>query len=147
MKKIILSFIVLFLFSCTHEVRPGQLSSGPQAKDAGAIISGEVSLANGIEARGEGVLFIMVRQKGVKSGPPLAVKRLQNPVFPIGFQMSQANVMIKSSRFQGDLELTAKWTQDGNPITNLPGDLGMTSPQQAVVGTSRDMKVVLDRKM
>jgi len=67
------------------------------------------------------ILFLIARRQ--ETGPPLAVLKVPNPSFPYDFELGQANVMIQTLRFEGDLQLTARLDSDGNARTKLPGDL------------------------
>lgn len=142
MKKNILIFYVLIFFSCSHEIVPGQLQAGPKPQNPDAIISGTVDIKSGLKMTGSGTLFIIARPKDQSDGPPLAVKRIEDPILPIGFQMSQANVMIPTNRFEGDITLTAKWSQSGTPMQDTPGDLSGKLAEPVAVGT-QDVKIVL----
>ena len=88
----------------------------------GATISGEVRLASG-DAPAGATLFIIARKSGVTGGPPLAVQRVPAPSFPFAFELSQANVMIPSLRFDGEMDVTARLDRDGNAMTRDPADL------------------------
>lgn len=145
MKKIVLT-IVLSLSACTHEIAPGQIAAGPQPLDPNAVVTGMVKLKEGITPHGTGTLFLIARPKGVEGGPPLAVKRVEDPVFPIGFQMSQANVMIQGNRFAGEIALSAKWSKEGSPMASSPGDLATSAPLGIEVGT-RDVEIVIDLEL
>lgn len=146
MKSIVKILIVVIMFgssACTHEVTPGQIAAGPKKIDKNAVIAGTVKLKEGLKPNGFGTLFIIARNAKVKGGPPLAVKRVEDPVFPIGFQMSQKNVMIKSNQFTGDITLSAKWSKSGSPMKTTSGDLFMTKPLLTKVGT-KGLEVILD---
>lgn len=144
MKKILLLvFCVLNFSNCSHEIVPGQLEAGPKSQNPDAVIAGTVDMSVGLKMNGTGTLFIIARPKGQNEGPPLAVKRIEDPVLPIGFQMSQANVMIPTNRFEGEITLTAKWSQSGTPMQDTDGDLSGKLSEAVVVGT-KDVKIVLD---
>jgi hypothetical protein len=88
----------------------------------GATISGEVRL--GTDAAPDGaMLFVIARSAGTRGGPPLAVLRVPAPQFPFAFELSQANVMIPSLRFEGEMDVTARLDSDGNAMTKDPRDL------------------------
>jgi cytochrome c-type biogenesis protein CcmH len=142
----VLTIFFFFVFiHCNHEITPGQIAEGPQLIDENAVITGTVKIKEGLIPKGTGTLFIITRLKGEGGGPPLAVKRVEDPVFPIGFQMSQANVMIKGNRFRGEVTLTAKWSRQGSPMVVASGDLSTTSRRDVMVGT-RELEIILDHE-
>lgn len=145
MKKILTVIFCLFFFaSCSHEITPTQLEDGPRAVDKNAVVTGTVAVKEGLTPKGTGTLFVIARSKDVVGGPPLAVARIEDPVFPIGFRLSQANVMIPSNRFEGEVTITAKWSKMGSPMAAAPGDLATADAQNVKVGTT-EIQVVLDR--
>ena len=87
----------------------------------GETISGEVRLAG--DAPAGATLFVIARPKGARGGPPLAVLRVTAPSFPFAFELSQANVMIPSMRFAGEMDVTARLDGDGNAMTRDAADL------------------------
>lgn len=88
----------------------------------GPAIAGEVRLG-GSAAPDGAMLFVIARAQGARGGPPLAVLRVPNPGFPFAFELSQANVMIPSMRFDGEMDVTARLDIDGNAMTRDAGDL------------------------
>jgi hypothetical protein len=95
----------------------------PAKGTAGPDISGFVRIAESVAGSRPpgGVLFIVARSGG--PGPPLAVLRVQSPVFPHEFEIGQANVMMPGLVFEGEIQLSARLDSDGNAMTKLPGDL------------------------
>jgi hypothetical protein len=140
------SLITLLFSACTHEITPGQLSEGPRAVDRNAMISGTVEAAPGITLDGSGTLYIIARSKDRPFGPPLAAKNFPDPVLPIEFEMGQDNVMIMSNVFSGNINLTARWDQDGNPLSTQPGDVTADIVEGVPVGT-KGIKIILNKKV
>lgn len=137
------------LIGCTHELHPGQIGAGPVARDPNAVIAGEVDLAQGLSPLGAAKLFIIARRKEKPFGPPLAVKAITDPVFPLSFEMSQKNVvnMAQSAaplRFEGELVLKVRLDQDGSPTSVTPGDLVTANDITVNVG-EKDLKLLLDK--
>lgn len=97
-------------------------ASGEEAV-AGPPIKGRVALAPAVAARAasNGILFIVARRGG--AGPPVAVKRIESPVFPLEFELGPDDRMIQAMPFTGPLLLTARLDGDGNATTRSPGDL------------------------
>ena len=97
-----------------------------EAAPAGAVgppIRGRVTLAPAVASRapGSAVLFLIARRGG--AGPPVAVKRIESPAFPLDFELGPDDRMIQAMPFTGPLQLTARLDGDGNATTRSPGDL------------------------
>jgi cytochrome c-type biogenesis protein CcmH len=92
------------------------------AATSGPPVRGRVELAPGAAspAAGQAILFVIARRG---SGPPIAVKRIQAPVFPLDFEIGADDRMIATVAFAGPLELAARLDGDGNASTRSPGDL------------------------
>jgi len=87
-------------------------------------IEGTVELEAG-HAPGTGaraVLYIIARPAGAQGGPPLAVKRIVAPAFPVSFSLGPNDVMIQGTAFEGPLNLTARLDRDGDPLTREAGE-------------------------
>jgi hypothetical protein len=97
-----------------------QTSRAGSAK--GPTITGEIRLGGGEPPAGA-MLFVIARAAGSRGGPPLAVLRVPQPQFPYAFELSQANVMIPSLRFSGEMDVTARLDSDGNAMTKDATDL------------------------
>ena len=71
------------------------------------------------------MLFIIARRGA--TGPPLAVKRVSAPRFPLDFSLGPDDRMIQAMPFQGPIRLSARIDADGNASTRSPGDLQTNS--------------------
>jgi cytochrome c-type biogenesis protein CcmH len=111
---------------------------------AGDPIRGRILLAGALEGRvPEGaVLFLVARTSD--AGPPVAVKRVPDPVFPLSFEIGPGDRMMQGIPFTGPFQLTARVDADGNAATRNPGDLQGASPGRVETGT-RDVEVVIDQ--
>jgi len=89
----------------------------------GAPISGRVEIAPELaeKAPGGAILFIIGRRGG--GGPPLAVKRVPSPGFPLDFTLGPDDRMIQAMPFAGPITLSARLDADGNATSTEPGDL------------------------
>jgi len=95
----------------------------PPVAAARAPIRGTLALASGREGsvpRG-GVLFLVARSP--RGGPPVAVKRVTSPAFPMEFVIGPDDRMIEAIPFEGPLLLSARVDADGNATSRQPGDL------------------------
>jgi hypothetical protein len=96
----------------------------PASGGAAAPVSGTVSLAGGFEKKvPAGAILFVVARTGQAGGPPLAVKRIESPHFPLEFTLGPDDRMIKQMPFVGPLQLSARLDADGNAMTRAPGDL------------------------
>jgi hypothetical protein len=68
-------------------------------------------------------LFIIARSASSAGGPPLAVKKIDKPSFPLGYSLSQENVMMQGTPFTGKITISVRLDKDGNAVTRGPGDL------------------------
>jgi hypothetical protein len=90
-------------------------------------------------------LFIIARPATAAGGPPLAVKKIARPTFPVDYTLNQDNVMMQGTPFTGKINLTVRLDKDGNPVTRTPGDLtGEYKKNPVEVGT-KNVDVVLDQ--
>lgn len=125
----------------TQLVAPDR-SPGPPST-AGATITGTVALAPSlpVETPAAGALFIIAR-KG--SGPPLAVKRIPNPTFPVEFSVGPEDRMLADRPFEGQITLLARLKRDGSAGPPASGDLEGQAAGAVRVG-QRGVRIVLDR--
>lgn len=94
----------------------------------GDPVRGTVELDDALRARAPrgGVLFVIARSGG--GGPPLAVKRIADPQFPLDFEIGPEDRMIEQMPFAGPLLLSARLDADGNATTRGAGDLQGSAP-------------------
>ncbi len=118
----------------TREGPPPDLAALPDPAGAAPdpSILGEVQLADEVTAPAGGVLFVVARSSS--GGPPVAVKRFQNPSFPQRFRLGPADRMIESTPFRGPFVLTARLDSDGNVTTRESGDLTASAPGSVATG-------------
>jgi tetratricopeptide (TPR) repeat protein len=80
-----------------------------------------LKLANGVVLPGKGVIFIIARPAGVRSGPPTAVKRLPLSTFPIDVELSAADSMM-GQPLPAKMRIEVRVDSDGDPMTRDPKD-------------------------
>lgn len=130
---------------------PAAGAAGQAAKAApapkGQSISGTITIDAKLKAKLEGnaALFIIARAAGSAGGPPLAVKKIDKPSFPLQYTLSQENVMMQGTPFTGKINLTARLDKDGNPTTRGAGDMtGEYKKNPAEVG-AKNADIVIDQ--
>ena len=100
---------------------PGVQPRGTAA--ALASIEGTVRLAAGLEGSvPDGAILFIIARHGA-GGPPLAVKRVASPRFPLDFNIGPDDRMIEAMPFAGPLTVTARVDADGDAGSRNPGDL------------------------
>jgi Flp pilus assembly protein TadD len=91
---------------------------------------------------GRAVLFIIARPGG--GGPPVAVKKIEHPVFPLSYSLGSESVMSQGATLTGKLTLSARLDKDGNPMTRDPGSLMGEHKTPVDVG-SKNVDFVMDQ--
>ena len=120
------------------------------AASPGQAISGTITIEPKLKAHVDpnAALFIIARPAGGgPGGPPLAVKKIDKPMFPLNYSLNQENVMMQGTPFAGKIDITVRLDKDGNPTTRGSGDLtGEHKKNPAEVG-AKNVDVVLDKLM
>ena len=62
--------------------------------------------------------------------------RVEDPEFPLDFEIGPDDRMIEGLPFTGPFELTARVDADRNAMTRTPGDLQGKSPGPVATGTA-----------
>jgi hypothetical protein len=94
----------------------------------------------------DAVLYLIARREGEVSGPPVAVKRFTQPLeFPLNFELSQQDVMIPDTQFDGKLIISGRIAQKGSATPVQSGDIeGKSQPNPVEVG-EKNLKVLLNQ--
>ena len=71
-------------------------------------------------------------------GTLIAVKKLPATKFPLAFDLSAADMPFQNGAFDGELTLTARIDQDGDPLTHQKGDILGTLPKVRVGSQERE---------
>jgi cytochrome c-type biogenesis protein CcmH len=118
-------------------------SSTSMPRQIGGSISIDPKLQANVDS--QATLFIIARPFDAAKGPPLAVKKIDRPIFPISYSLGPENVMMQGVPFTGKVTITARLDKDGNPTTRQPGDItGDYKKNPAVVG-AKNVDIVLDQ--
>ena len=126
-------------------VVPAPSASAPQPRSA--QITGTITIDPKLKASVDpnAALFIIARPAGGAAGPPLAVKKIDKPVFPLAYSLSQENVMMQGTPFAGKINITVRLDKDGNAVTRGPGDMtGDYKKNPAEVGVN-NADIVVDQ--
>jgi cytochrome c-type biogenesis protein CcmH/NrfG len=119
-------------------------ANAPAAPSSSAEVSGTISIDP--KLRGDvdpnATLFIIARQTG--GGPPLAVKKIDKPTFPLSYSLGQENVMMQGRPFTGKINISVRLDKDGNAMTREAGNLVGDYPKNPVDTGSQKVDIVLD---
>jgi Flp pilus assembly protein TadD len=80
-----------------------------------------VDLPKGVTVPDRAILFVIVREAGLESGPPSAVKRVPAVNFPITVTLTEKDSMAGEG-LPGLVRIDARVDRDGDPLTKDPGD-------------------------
>jgi hypothetical protein len=122
-------------------------AAAPAAAGPGGSITGKIELAPALaKNKPEGTLFLVARRisdnPGVR-GTLIAVKKLPATKFPLAFEMSSADMPFQQGAFDGELTLTARIDQDGDPLSHQKGDYLGSLPKVRV--GSKNVRLTLDQ--
>jgi len=114
-----------------------------QMPEPGGAIAGTVTMVPQLspEVPASGALFIITRQG---NGPPLAVKRIPNPTFPVAFSLGRGDQMLAGTPFEGEVRLLARLKRDGTTGPPAPGDFAGEAQGPVRVG-QHGVEIVLDQ--
>jgi hypothetical protein len=120
----------------------------PAGGDEGASITGSIVLtASTAKARPRGGTLYLVARRPPDNpsarGTLVAVRKLPATTFPLAFSLTAADMPFQNGPFDGELQLTARIDQDGDPLTHEKGDVFGTLAKVQV--GSHDVKLALDQ--
>lgn len=133
---------------------PGEGRGAPplasEVAEAGAEappIQGRVEVAPELanQVPGGAILFIIARRAA--AGPPLAVKRIADPTFPLAFELGPADRMIQQLPWEGPLTLSARLDQDANATSRSEGDLQGEAKGPPIHPGATDALITLDQRL
>lgn len=123
------------------------LAHGCEQVGAKNVVGGTISLAPDLTTHvdPDDVLFIIVRRpQGMPR--PIAVQRIDDPRFPVTFEITNQDVMMQGSALKGMVDVVARIDKDGVAGPPQAGDLeGAFSRNPTMVG-SRDVNITIDTR-
>lgn len=112
----------------------------PKASSPG-VIKGTIDVKADLKDKVQPTDTIYIIARKSASGPPLAVKRISPPAFPLSYELSEKDVMM-GGPFEGDVEITVRVDKDGDAMSKNPGDLVGKSAGSIKVGdTSANLTI------
>lgn len=94
------------------------------------------------QVRPTDVLFVIVKRPG--GARPVAAKRIENPQFPVAFELTNADVMVQGSELRGMLDVMARLDRDGQAGPAQPGDIEGRYAKNPTLPGGRDFEITLD---
>jgi hypothetical protein len=127
------------------------LPPAPEAAAAlageGGSITGKIELSSSLaKKKPEGILFLVARRisdNPTARGTLIAVKKMPATTFPLPFTLSAADMPFQTGAFDGELVLTARIDQDGDPMSHQKGDMIGTLPKVRV--GAKNVRLTLDQ--
>jgi cytochrome c-type biogenesis protein CcmH len=115
----------------------------------GQTISGKITVDPKLKDKidPQAALFIIARSGSGASGPPLAVKKIDKPTFPLDYSLSQENVMMQGTPFTGKINIIVRLDKDGNPTTRTPGDMTGEYKKNPVEAGAKNVDIVIDQAL
>ncbi len=117
-----------------------------EASTPGGQITGKITIDPKLKDKvdSHAVLFIIARTGG-EGSPPAAVKKIEQPVFPLTYAIGPENSMMQAAPLSGKVNIFVRLDKDGNPMTHQPGDMtGEYKKNPVAVGT-HNVDIVLDQ--
>jgi len=114
-------------------------------KGGEGVIAGQVLISPGLtdQVRPTDVLFVIVRRPG-GTPRPVAAKRIENPKFPVPFEITNAEVMVQGAELRGMVDVMARLDRDGQAGPAQPGDIEGRYAKNPTLPGGRDLEIVLD---
>lgn len=125
--------------------KKAKVRAGPAQKQIQGIVSVDSKLEIKVDAKA--VLFIIARSANSTRRPPLAVRRVEAPVFPLSYSLGPENVMVPGVPFSGKVVISARLDKDGNPMTREPGNLTGEYKKNPVEIGSKEVDILIDHIM
>lgn len=134
-------YLLLLLFLSAPTISFSAEPSAGKAVEVSGEVSGEVTLAKGVQLKPGGVLFIFAKKSG--NPMPAAVLRIPDPKLPLKFSLSGKNAMVPGTPFDGPFTITARYSPGGDVMDKSGPEGVQTKP--VAVGTG-GIKIELKSK-
>ena len=127
--------------------KPAAAAAASSSSGSAGQITGRITIDPKIKAAidPQAALFIIARPAGGGGGPPLAVKKVDRPAFPLSYSLGTENMMTQGMPFTGKMNIAVRLDQDGNPGTRGPGDVNGDYKKNPVDVGSKNVDIVLDQ--
>ena len=121
----------------------------PDAGAEGEAIKLHLSASDELKANmpSNSVLFIIIRSAGPAAGPPLGVRRINNPALPLELTISDQDSMMAERKIssESELRLQARLSLSGAPNAQT-GDW-QSAPMTVSLNTSESVELLIDQRV
>jgi cytochrome c-type biogenesis protein CcmH len=126
------------------EATPAQAPAN--SSNSAGEISGKIIIDPKLKDKvnGQASLFIIARPES-GGGPPVAVKKMDHPSFPLTYTIGSENAMMQGVPLSGKLRISVRLDSDGNPMTHDPGDMTGDYKKNPVVVGAHNVDIVIDQ--
>ena len=116
-----------------------------QSSRGGKALAGTVRIAPALAGKiaPADVLFVFARRG---PGPPLAVKRIANPRFPVSFRLGREDMVMGGGQFEGEVSVIARVKKGGAAGPAQRGDLEGAYPGDRAKIGGPPIEIVIDRE-
>ena len=90
------------------------------------------------------VLFVIVRRP-TGQPRPIAAKRIDGPKFPVQFEITTDDVMVKGSELKGMVDVIARLDRDGQAGQAQPGDMEGRYDKNPTLPGGKDVNITIDK--
>ncbi len=110
-------------------------------------ISGKISIDPKIKGKidSQATLFIIAYGAGSTAGAPVAVAKIDRPVFPLSYTLGSENSMMQGAPLPDKVSITVRLDKDGNGSTREPGDLLGEYKKNPAASGATNVDIVLDQ--
>lgn len=112
----------------------------------GKALAGTVRIIRTLSGKiSEGDVLFVIARRG--PGPPLAVKRIPKPSFPVSFRLGPEDMVMASGPFEGEVSVIARIKKGGAAGPAQPGDLEGSYRRNPVKIGEAPIEIVIDREL
>jgi cytochrome c-type biogenesis protein CcmH len=124
-----------------------ELEKKTAASSTDQQITGKITVDSKLKDKvnNKAALFIIARSAEGGGGPPLAVRKVERPAFPLSYSLGAENVMMQGRPFSGKVTITVRLDKDGNAMTREAGNLTGEYKKNPVEVGSKNVDIVLDQ--
>lgn len=117
-----------------------------EPNQGGGSIAGQVHIAPHLadQVKPTDVLFVIVRRP-TGQPRPIAAKRIDGPKFPVQFEITTDDVMVKGSELKGMVDVIARLDRDGQAGQAQPGDMEGRYDKNPTLPGGKDVNITIDK--